>query len=67
VAALVNGIGSIGPVIQEEVIGWLMSGQSYAAGMRNANYLALVMSVLLVGYSLLIFWLIKQRTGVNRE
>ncbi len=38
VAAIVNGIGSIGPVIQEEVIGWLMGGASIEIGMRNSNY-----------------------------
>ena len=62
VAALVNGIGSIGPIIQEEVIGWLMGGKSYEAGMQNANYLALSMSILLVVYSLIINVNIRGRT-----
>jgi len=60
VAALVNGIGSIGPVIQEEVIGWLMGGASVEVGMRNSNYLALAMSVLLVISSLIINWNIRK-------
>lgn len=45
VAGLVNGLGSIGPVIQEEVIGWLVRGDM-EQGMRNTNYLALAMSVM---------------------
>ena len=47
VAGIVNGLGSIGPVIQEEVIGWLMSGKSVETGMHNTNLLAIVMSVFL--------------------
>jgi len=62
VAALVNGIGSIGPIIQEEVIGWLMGGKSFEVGMANANYLALSMSILLVVYSLIINLNIRKRT-----
>lgn len=46
VAGLVNGLGSIGPVVQEQVIGWLVRGDK-AAGMRNTNHLALGMSVLM--------------------
>ncbi len=61
VAALVNGIGSIGPVIQEEVIGWMMGGKSAEAGMQNANYLALTMSILLVIFSLIINWNIRKK------
>ncbi len=61
VAAIVNGIGSIGPVIQEEVIGWLMGGASIEIGMRNSNYLALAMSVLLVISALLINWNINRK------
>ena len=61
VAALVNGIGSIGPVIQEEVIGWLMGGKSVEIGMRNTNYLALAMSILLVISSLIITLHIRKK------
>ena len=61
VAALVNGIGSIGPVIQEEVIGWLLGGKSAEAGMQNANYLALAMSILLVVFSLIITLNIRKK------
>lgn len=46
VAGIVNGLGSIGPVVQEQVIGWLVRGDEMA-GMRRSNYLALGMSVLL--------------------
>jgi sugar phosphate permease len=61
VAALVNGIGSIGPVIQEEVIGWLLGGKSAEVGMQNANYLALSMSILLVVFSLIITLNIRKK------
>jgi len=43
-AGVVNGIGSIGPVIQEPVIGWLMRGDEMT-GIRNTNRLALGMSI----------------------
>jgi OPA family sugar phosphate sensor protein UhpC-like MFS transporter len=43
-AGLVNGIGSVGPVIQEPVIGWLMRGDE-GTGIRNTNRLALGMSI----------------------
>lgn len=44
VAGIVNGIGSIGPIVQEEVIGWLMRGEAQV-GIRNTNILALSMSI----------------------
>src|SRR5512141_3046712 len=44
VAGLVNGIGSIGSFVQEQVIGWLVRGH-VQAGMRNTNRLALAMSI----------------------
>ena len=46
VAGLVNGIGSIGPVVQEQVIGWLVRGDVHA-GMRNTNLVACAMSILM--------------------
>jgi OPA family glycerol-3-phosphate transporter-like MFS transporter len=46
VAGLVNGIGSIGSIVQEQVIGWLVRGD-VQAGMRNTNRLALAMSILM--------------------
>jgi len=48
VAGLVNGIGSIGPVIQEEVIGWIMKGDDAQANIHSANLLALSISVAFV-------------------
>lgn len=46
VAAIVNGIGSFGPILQEEVIGWLLK-DGEVAGMRNTNILGLTMGTLL--------------------
>ena len=67
VAGLVNGMGSIGPVIQEEVIGWLMGGQSAELGMRNTNLLALSMSILLVVFMIIINWQLsaKRKRATN--
>ncbi|MCA9411501.1 MAG: MFS transporter [Candidatus Omnitrophica bacterium] len=48
VAGLVNGIGSIGPVVQEQVIGRLLEGREPEIAIRNANLLGLSMSVLFV-------------------
>jgi OPA family glycerol-3-phosphate transporter-like MFS transporter len=45
VAGIVNGIGSIGAVIQEEVIGALMKNQDPQIGIDNANLLTLGISI----------------------
>lgn len=45
VAGLVNGIGSFGPVVQEEIIGWILKGQEKVEGIHSVNLLALGMSV----------------------
>jgi sugar phosphate permease len=55
VAGLVNGLGSIGSVVQEEVIGWLVRGDVHT-GMRNTNLLALAMSVLMAGLLAGVAW-----------
>lgn len=46
VAGIINGIGSIGPVVQEKVIGWLLEGQASEIAIRNSNILGLGMSML---------------------
>ena len=46
VAGLVNGLGSIGSVLQEQVIGWRVRGH-VQEGMRNTNRLALSVSILM--------------------
>jgi OPA family glycerol-3-phosphate transporter-like MFS transporter len=55
VAGLVNGMGSIGSIVQEEVIGGLIRGHVYA-GMRNTNILALSMSILLALLLIALAW-----------
>jgi sugar phosphate permease len=55
VAGLVNGMGSIGSIVQEQVIGWLVRGDVHA-GMRNTNLLALAMSILMAGLLGAIAW-----------
>lgn len=61
VAGIVNGIGSIGPVVQEEVIGWLLRGgeANMQSGMQNANILALSMSLFFVATMLFINWKLR--------
>jgi len=59
VAGLVNGLGSIGSVLQEQVIGWLVRSHDSAAlreGMRNTNLLALSVSILMTVLLGLIAW-----------
>lgn len=53
VAGLVNGMASLGPVIQEEVIGYLMRGGT-TSGIRNANALALGMSIVFVFFMIIV-------------
>jgi len=56
VAGLVNGMGSIGPVIQEQVIGRLLEGREPGIAIRNSNMLGLSMSILFVVFMLMINW-----------
>ena len=55
VAGLVNGMGSIGSVVQEQVIGWLVRGH-VQEGVRNTNLLALAMSILMALLLAAIAW-----------
>jgi sugar phosphate permease len=55
VAGLVNGMGSIGSVVQEQVIGWLVRGH-VQEGMRNTNLLALIMSIFMALLLAVIAW-----------
>ena len=60
VAGLVNGMGSLGSILQEEVIGWLVRG-NVQAGMQATNRLALAMSILLALLFALLTWRQRQR------
>jgi len=55
VAGLVNGLGSLGPIIQEQVIGWLIRG-NVEQGMHNVNRLALSVSIVLACLLAIIAW-----------
>jgi MFS transporter, OPA family, glycerol-3-phosphate transporter len=61
VAGLVNGLGSLGPVLQEEIIGWLVRGD-IQAGMRNTNRLTLAMSLLMTLLLAVIAWRLRLST-----
>ena len=54
VAGLINGIGSIGPVVQEQINGWLLKSDSVETAVRNSNLLGLSMSILFVVSMLII-------------
>jgi OPA family sugar phosphate sensor protein UhpC-like MFS transporter len=66
VAGLVNGIASIGPVIQEQVIGWLVSGDEMT-GIRNTNRLALSMSIVFVLLMIVMMWRLHITHKGHRE
>jgi MFS transporter, OPA family, glycerol-3-phosphate transporter len=59
IAGIVNGVGSIGPVVQEEVIGWLVRGDVHA-GIRNTNVLTLSMSILFALLMIVVMWRLRQ-------
>jgi sugar phosphate permease len=48
VAGLVNGIGSIGPIIQEQVTGTILNANTPEDALRDTNFMGLSMSILFV-------------------
>ena len=56
VAGLVNGVGSLGPVVLEEVIGWIMGNKDANVAIRNANLLTLSMSVAFLLTMIVVIW-----------
>jgi sugar phosphate permease len=57
VAGIVNGLGSIGPIFQEEIIGWLMGGEaSTQNGIRNVSLLTLGVSIAFVLCMAILTW-----------
>lgn len=64
VAGIVNGIGSIGPIVQEQVIGHMLSGLGSETAIRYTNLLGFSMSVLYLLFmgmiTAYIFW--RRRT-----
>jgi len=56
VAGLVNGMGSVGPVIQEQLIARFLEGRAPAVAIRNANVLCLSVSVAFVLIMVIINW-----------
>ena len=70
VAGIVNGIGSFGPIVQEEVIGWLVRGD-VQQGIRNTNLMTLSMSILFVCMMAVVTWRLhvtqKKKTLSDQE
>jgi sugar phosphate permease len=65
VAGLVNGMGSLGSVLQEQVIGWLVRGD-VQAGMRSANRLALGVSVVMACLLAAVAWRVHFRAHLRQ-
>jgi len=59
VAGLVNGVGSLGPVVQEEVIGWLMGDKDANVAIRNANLLTLSMRIAFLLTMIVVIWYVR--------
>ncbi|OQB40101.1 MAG: Glycerol-3-phosphate transporter [Candidatus Hydrogenedentes bacterium ADurb.Bin179] len=56
VAGIVNGMGSIGPIVQEQIIGRLMGGRDPLQAVRLSNLLGLSISVFFVIFMAFIAW-----------
>lgn len=67
VAGIVNGMGSIGPIVQEQVIGRLMEGRTAVDAVGAANMLGLSMSVLFVLSMACISWQVNRIHKKNRN
>lgn len=61
-AGLINALGSIGPIVQEEVIGYLVDKDHPDVSLRNTNYLFLFVSGLFVVLLLAQTYLYRKRT-----
>ncbi|MCA9026440.1 MAG: MFS transporter [Planctomycetaceae bacterium] len=67
VAGLVNGIGSIGPVLQEQINGRILQANTPEIAVRNSNLLGLSMSILFVASMLVIcIWVVIARRHTHR-
>jgi sugar phosphate permease len=60
VAGLVNGIGSLGPIFQEEVIGRMVEGKPSDVGIHNVNVMTLGISITLMFMFGLCVWRVQQ-------
>ena len=67
VAGIVNGVGSLGPVIQEEVIGRLVGNKDYQVAIHNANVLTLSMSVAFLLTMVAVIWYVHVAHKKNRD
>ena len=66
VAGIVNGLGSLGPILQEQVIGWLVRGH-VESGIRYTNRLALSISVLMTFLLAVIAWRLHMRQNMATD
>jgi OPA family sugar phosphate sensor protein UhpC-like MFS transporter len=61
VAGFVNGVGSIGPIVQEELIGSLMNDKNSQHAIARANSLTLGLSVIFVLSMAMAVWRLRQQ------
>ena len=66
VAGLVNGLGSIGPIIQELVIGKILANYPKGQAIHYTNLLALGMSVIFALMMLVTMWRVRAAHAGNR-
>jgi sugar phosphate permease len=66
VAGLVNGLGSIGPIVQELVIGKILSNYEKTEAIHYTNLLALGMSVVFAIMMLVTMWRVRAAHAGNR-
>ncbi|MCC6699085.1 MAG: MFS transporter [Candidatus Hydrogenedentes bacterium] len=67
VAGLVNGIGSFGPVVQELVIGKIMTGSDKMANIHTTNVMAFWMSVAFAAMMLVVMWRVRAAHAGNKR
>lgn len=67
VAGIVNGMGSIGPIVQEQVIGRIMGGRVPGEAVQLANSLSLSISVFFVVFMGIIAWQVSRIRRTQKE
>jgi len=67
VAGIVNGVGSLGPVVQEEAIGWIMGNKDASIAIRNANRLTLTMSIAFLLTMIVVIWYVHAAQKKNLQ
>jgi len=67
ITGVINGIGSIGPVVQELVIGKFMKTENLQIGIDRTNMLGLIMSIALAMSTAFLTWYLYRVHGKNNK